>query len=187
MANSIDVLAVVGSLRRESYTRRLVQAVAALAPPSLRIEIASGVGELPLYNQDLDTAAPPAAWVAFRERIRRADGILFATPEYNRSMPGVLKNAIDVGSRPYGKSAWARKPTAVISASPGQMGAFGANQHLRQCLVFLDMPALQQPEAYIGGVDKLFDASGQISNPGTRQLCEKFLTAFAEWIKRQNG
>ncbi|HEY3785082.1 MAG TPA: NAD(P)H-dependent oxidoreductase [Steroidobacteraceae bacterium] len=185
MAESLDIVAVVGSLRRESFTRRLVQALAAMAPASLRIEIV-GIGDLPLYNQDLESAPPPA-WLAFRERTRRAQGVLFATPEYNRSMPGLLKNAIDVGSRPYGKSVWSRKPAGIISASPGALGAFGANHHLRQALVFLDMPAMQQPEAYIGGVDKLLDPSDQIVNPASRQFFEQFLKSFEAWVRRHAG
>ncbi|MGH8137046.1 MAG: NADPH-dependent FMN reductase [Steroidobacteraceae bacterium] len=183
MAGNYDVAAVVGSLRRESFTRRLVQALSSIAPASIRIEIVE-IGALPLYNQD-DEASPPVQWVTFRERIKRADAVLFATPEYNRSVPGVLKNAIDVGSRPFGKSVWAHKPAAVLSASPGALGAFGANHHLRQSLVFLDMPALQQPEAYIGGVDKLLDAAGGFVNPQTRQFCEQFLKAFEAWIARR--
>ena len=122
--------------------------------------------------------------MAFRERIRRADAVLFVTPEYNRSVPGVLKNAIDVGSRPYGKSVWSRKPGGVISVSPGALSAFGANHHLRQCLVFLDVPAMQQPEAYIGGADKLFDASGKLTNDSTREFLRKYMTTFAAWIER---
>src|SRR5512138_3676265 len=118
------------------------RALAALAPPQLALEIVE-IRDLPLYDADLDGASPPAAWIAFRDRIRRADAVLFVTPEYNRSVPGALKNALDVGSRPYGQSAWDRKPGAVISVSPGAIGGFGANHHLRQSLVFLDMPALQ--------------------------------------------
>lgn len=185
MAGTRDIVAVVGSLRRESFTRRLVQGLITIAPASMRIEIL-GVGDLPLYDQDAE-ASPPDAWVTFRERVRRSDAVLFATPEYNRSVPGGLKNAIDVGSRPYGKSAWARKPAAIISASPGALGAFGANHHLRQSLVFLDMPVMQQPEAYIGGADKVFDGAGQFVNPATRQLCEQFLKSFDTWIGRLAG
>jgi chromate reductase len=177
-----DVVALVGSLRRESFTRKLVRAIGADSPPSLRIEIVE-IGALPLYDQDLEES-PPAEWRSFRERVKRADAVLFATPEYNRSVPGGLKNAIDVGSRPYGQSVWAKKPAAIISASPGAVGAFGANHHLRQSLVFLDMPILQQPEAYIGGVDKLFDASGAFTNPATKQFCAQFLRAFEAWIGR---
>src|SRR5262249_29487090 len=136
--DAIDVVALVGRLRRESFTSKLTQALVNLAPSSLQIEIV-GIRDLPLYNQD-DEGAAPAAWQTFRARTARAQAVLFATPEYNRSVPGVLKNAIDVGSRPYGKSVWASKPAGIISASPGAMGAFGATHHLRQSLVFLDMP-----------------------------------------------
>ena len=167
MAESFEVVAIVGSLRRESFTRRLVQGLIGLAPPALQIEIV-GIGDLPLYNQDSDES-PPAPWTIFRSRVKRADGVLFATPEYNRSVPGALKNAIDVGSRPYGSSVWARKPAAVLSASPGAIGGFGANHHLRQSLVFLD---------------KLFDSAGQFANPATREFCARFLKAFEVWIRR---
>ena len=182
MAQVLDVVAIVGSLRRESFTRRLVEGLIALSPPSMHVEIVP-IGDLPLYNQDTEAPAPQA-WQSFRARIKRADGVLFATPEYNRSVPGVLKNAIDVGSRPYGSSAWAGKPAAILSCSPGAVGGFGANHHLRQSLVFLDMPAMQQPEAYIGGVDKMFDASGKLTNDSTREFLGKFATAFAAWIER---
>ncbi len=176
-----DVAAIVGSLRRDSFTRRLVRSFVALAPASMKIDIVE-IRELSLYNQD-EESAPPAPWVTFRDRIKCADAVLFATPEYNRSIPGVLKNAIDVGSRPHGANAWAGKPTAIVSVSPGAMGAFGANQHLRQSLVSLNMPTLQQPEAYIGHADKLFDAAGGFVNPSTREFCSKFLMAFDAWIK----
>lgn len=175
-----SVAAVVGSLRKESYTRKLAVALAGLAPPSLEVRIVE-IGALSPYNQD-DEDSAPAPWVEFRGKIRAADAVLFLTPEYNRSVPGVLKNAIDVGSRPYGKSAWNAKPGAVISISPGAMGAFGANQHLRQCLVFLNVPTLQQPEAYIGNADKLFDAQGRVTVDSTRELLQRFMQAFADWI-----
>jgi chromate reductase, NAD(P)H dehydrogenase (quinone) len=177
---SIDVVAIVGSLRRESFTRRIVSSLVALAPADLKIEIVS-IADLPHYNPD-DEAHPPAAWVAFRDRVRIAQAVLFATPEYNRSVPGVLKNAIDVGSRPYGSSVWSKKPAAVLSNSPGGLGGFGANHHLRQTLVFLDMPTLQQPELYLSGSDKLFTASGEFSNPATKQLLQGFLATFQAWI-----
>ncbi|MFL6664372.1 MAG: NADPH-dependent FMN reductase [Rhizobacter sp.] len=176
-----DVAVIVGSLRKESFNRKMAQAAIALAPPSLAPEIVE-IGALPLYNQDLE-AAPPDAWVAFRQRVARAQALLFVTPEYNRSVPGSLKNAIDVGSRPYGKSVWGGKPGAVISVSPGAIGGFGANHHLRQSMVFLDVPMLQQPEAYIGGADKLFDAQGAITNPATKEFLQKFMTAFERWVK----
>ena len=176
-----DIAVLVGSLRKQSLNRRLAHALAELAPPALELELVE-IGGLPLYNQDEDDK-PPAAWTAFRERIRAAHAVLFVTPEYNRSVPGVLKNAIDVGSRPYGKSAWSGKPGAVVSASPGAMGAFGANHHLRQALVFLNVPAMAQPEAYIGGADKLFDADGKLINEGTRKFLTAFMQAYAAWVE----
>jgi chromate reductase len=182
MADARDVAVVVGSIRRDSFSRKLAQAVIGLAPPTLALEIVEIAG-LPLYNPDLEAAEIPAAWAHFRDRMRRAEAVLFVTPEHNRSVPAPLKNAIDVGSRPREKSVYLRKPAAIISCSPGAMGAFGANHHLRQSLVFLDMPTLQQPEAYIGGVDKLLDAQG-IANPVTREFMGKYMTAFAEWIQR---
>jgi len=176
------VAVVVGSLRKDSLNRKMAKALAAMAPSSLALEIVE-IGQLPLYNQD-DDKNPPAASVAFKEKIAGADAVLFVTPEYNRSVPGVLKNAIDVGSRPYGKSAWAGKPAAVVSVSPGAVGGFGANHHLRQSLVFLDMPVLQQPEAYVGGAGDLFDETGGVKKPETQKFLDTFLGAFAAWIER---
>lgn len=178
----INVAVIVGSLRRGSFNRWTAHALAAVAPAELRLEIVE-IRELALYDQDLD-AAPPPPWVVFRERVRRADAVLFVTPEYNRSVPGVLKNAIDVGSRPYGSSAWAGKPAGVVSVSPGAIGGFGANQHLRQSFVFLDMPAMQQPEAYIGGAARLFDAEGSLTNEATRAFLRTFMEAFERWVAR---
>lgn len=175
------IAVIVGSLRKESFNRKMAKALTALAPESLKLEIIE-IGGLPLYNQDLDDK-PPAAWTEFRERIKKFDGVLFVTPEYNRSVPGVLKNAIDVGSRPYGKSAWAGKPSAVVSVSPGAIGGFGANHHLRQSMVFLDMPAMQQPEAYIGHAADLFDESGNLANDSTREFATKFMKVFAAWVE----
>ncbi len=169
-----------GSLRKDSINRKVAHSLIELAPPSLKPEIVE-IGQLPLYNQDGD-ANPPEQWSAFRNRIRGADAVLFVTPEYNRSVPAPLKNAIDVGSRPYGQSAWTGKPGAVVSASPGAIGGFGANHHLRQSLVFLNVPAMQQPEAYIGGADKLFDANGKLVNEGTRSFLRDFMHAFSDWI-----
>ena len=181
--NPRDIAVLVGSLRKASFTRKMALAMAELAPASLKLEIVE-IGELPHYNQDLETASPPAEWVAFRERMRVADGVIFATPEYNRSVPGVLKNAIDVGSRPRDSSVWNKKPAAVISVSPGAIGAFGANHHLRQSLVFLNMPPMQQPEAYVGGADKLFDEAGTLINPSTREFVTKYVQAYAAWVER---
>ena len=180
--NPRDIAVLVGSLRQASFTRKLALALAELAPSSLKLEIVE-IGQLPHYNQDLETANPPAEWVNFRERVRGVDGVIFATPEYNRSVPGVLKNAIDVGSRPREKTIWDKKPAAVLSISPGAIGAFGANQHLRQSLVFLNMPPLQR-EAYIGGADKLFDEQGKLINPSTREFLTKYMEAFAAWVER---
>jgi len=174
------VAVLVGSLRKESFNRKMARALAELAPAELMLDIVE-IRQLPLYNQD-DESSPPAEWVKFRERIREADAVLFVTPEYNRSVPGALKNAIDVGSRPYGQNAFDKKPGAVISVSPGAIGGFGANHHLRQSLVFLNVPTMQQPEAYIGGADKLFDSAGKLTNPSTREFLEKYVRAFADWI-----
>ncbi|MDD5171239.1 MAG: NAD(P)H-dependent oxidoreductase, partial [Syntrophales bacterium] len=159
---------------------------ATLAPESLTLEVIE-IGGLPLYNQDYDDSGNPLAeWTAFRERVRPFDGVLFVTPEYNRSVPGVLKNAIDVGSRPYGQSVWEGKPGAVMSVSPGPIGGFGANHHLRQSLVFLDVPAMQQPEAYIGGAAHLFDANSNITNEKTLELLRKFMDSYAAWVDRNS-
>jgi chromate reductase len=178
-----DVVVLVGSLRKESFSRKMANALRKLAPPSLALEIVE-IGQLPLYNPDLDEGNPPAEWAAFRARVAKADAALFVTPEYNRSVPGALKNALDVGSRPSGKSAWNAKPCGVVSVSPGHLSAFGANHHLRQSLVFLNMPAMQQPEAYIGGAAALFDAQGKLTNDSTRDFLKKFVDAFAAWAER---
>lgn len=181
-----NVAVIVGSLRKDSYNRKMAHALTALAGPHLKLEIVE-IGELPLYNEDLDKERVPPAWTAFRDKVRTFDAVLFVTPEYNRSVPGVLKNAIDVGSRPYGRSVWMKKPAAVMSVSPGAIGGFGANHHLRQSLVFLDMPALQQPEAYIGGVATLFDDKGAVANDDTREFLKKFLQEFETWIERNSA
>ena len=179
----MKVAVLVGSLRRESFSRKTAKTLVALAPESLTLEIVE-IGDLPLYNQDSDDdRQPPNEWTTFRNRIKGYDGVIFVTPEYNRSVPAVLKNAIDVGSRPYGQSVWTRKPGAIVSVSPGAIGGFGANHHLRQSLVFLDMPAMQQPEAYIGGAADLFDAGGKMSNESTREFLRKFVTAFEVWLR----
>jgi len=180
MEDARDVAVIVGSLRKDSINRKLAHALIEAAPPSLRLQIVE-IEELTLYNEDNDEN-PPAAWTAFRNRIRAADAVLFVTPEYNRSVPAALKNALDVGSRPYGQSVWNGKPAAVISASPGAMGGFGANHHLRQSLVFLNVPAMQQPEAYLNGADKLFDASGKLVDERTRAFLQKFIQAYAAWV-----
>ncbi len=179
------IAVLVGSLRKGSYNRKMAKALIKLAPDSLSLEIIE-IGGLPLYNQDLDDN-PPAVWTEFRERLKKSDGVLFVTPEYNRSVPGVLKNAIDVGSRPYGKNAWAGKPGAVVSVSPGAIGGFGANHHLRQSLVFLDVPAMPQPEAYIGKAGDLFDERSDLSNESTREFAAKFMQAFVAWVETNSS
>ncbi len=179
------IAVLVGSLRRESLNRKMANALIALSPETLELEIVE-LGSLQMYNQDLDEN-PPAAWIEFREQVKGFDGFLFVTPEYNRSVPAVLKNAIDIGSRPYGKSVWNGKPGAVVTVSPGPYGGFGANHHLRQSLVFLNVPAMQQPEAYIGGAMKLFDEMGNLINESNRENMIKFINSFAEWVIRNTA
>ncbi|HUQ99583.1 MAG TPA: NAD(P)H-dependent oxidoreductase [Gemmatimonadaceae bacterium] len=181
MAPTRKVAVIVGSLRTESFTRKVANALVTMAPKNLDFAFVD-LGNVSYYNQDLENT-PPADWVTLRESIQSADALLFATPEYNRSVPGALKNAIDVASRPYGKSAWNGKPGAVVSVSPGQLSGFGANHHLRQMLVFLNVPTMQQPEAYIGGADKLFDQDGNLTNDSTRQFLQTFMTSFAAWVE----
>ncbi len=178
-----DVAVLVGSLRKASISRKIANALRDLAQDGpLALHLVE-IGDLALYNEDLE-ADVPEAWTRFRDRVRRADAVLFVTPEYNRSVPGLLKNAIDVGSRPYGKSVFSRKPAGVISVTPGALGAFGANQHLRQSLVFLDMPAMQQPEAYIANAGKAFDEHDALVAGPVRDFLVKFLEAFAGWVER---
>jgi chromate reductase len=173
---------LVGSLRKASLNGLLANALISLAPASMKLEIVE-IGQLPFFNEDLE-AAPPAQWTAFRQRVKAADAVLFVTPEYNRSVSAALKNALDVGSRPYGSSVWDRKPGAIASCSPSAIGAFGANHHLRQSLVFLNVPTMQQPEAYIGHADKLFDEHGKLVNDGTGKFLQTFMQAFANWVER---
>ena len=181
MSNTTPVAVLVGSLRKESFSRKIANALISLAPDTLKMEVAE-IGGLPLYNQD-DDARPPAASVEFKAKIAAARAFLFVTPEYNRSVPGVLKNALDIASRPYGQSAWAGKPGAVVSVTPGGLGSFGANHHLRQSLVFLNVPVLQQPEAYISDAGSLFDDGGKLKNDDTKSFLRKFASAFAAWVE----
>lgn len=182
MAKKIGV--IVGSLRKESWNRKLANTLIKLAPSAMSPEIID-ISKLPLYNQDPDDEGKPLPeWTTFREKMKTMDGFLFVTPEYNRSIPAPLKNAIDVGSRPYGKSVWGGKPGAVISSSPGSIGGFGANQHLRQCFVFLDVFCMQQPEAYLSGVDKIFDKDGNLNNDSTKDFLQKFMDSYAAWVNK---
>jgi chromate reductase len=183
MEKPMNVCVLVGSLRKASLNGMLANALMSLAPSSMKLEIVE-IGQLPFFNQDLETDSTPAQWTTFRQRVKAADAVLFVTPEYNRSVPAALKNALDVGSRPYGSSVWDRKPGAIASCSPSAIGAFGANHHLRQSLVFLNVPIMQQPEAYVGHGDKLFDEHGRLVNDGTRKFLQGFMQAFANWVEK---
>lgn len=176
------IAVLVGSLRKESWNKKVADVLPEFAPDTLVLEIIS-IGALPFYNEDLETS-PPEEWIIFRKHLASFDGVLFVTPEYNRSVPAMLKNAIDVGSRPYGKSCWEGKPGAIISVSPGRLSAFGANHHLRQSLVFLNVPAMAQPEAYIGNVASLFDENNNLTNESTQKFLKGFMKAFAVWVDR---
>lgn len=176
------VAVIVGSLRKASWSRKLAQEILRRAQRKLQCSIVE-IGDLPLYNEDLDDH-PPASWTRFRSSIDEADAVLFVTPEYNRSIPGALKNALDVGSRPEGQNHWAGKPAAVVSQTPYLLGAFGANHALRQTFVYLDVPVMQQPEAYIGTIGGKFDAQGHLTDPETGQRLDAFIVAFANWIAR---
>lgn len=176
---SKDIAVIVGSLRRDSINRKVAQGLVELAPDTLALEIVE-IGQLPLYNQDYDEDSPQE-YVDFRQRIASADGVLFATPEHNRSMPAAMKNAIDIGSRPYSKSVWNGKPGAVISASPSLQGAYGATQHLRASLAGLNIYCMANPETYLSQADKLFDPAGALTETG-RALLKQFIDAYAQWI-----
>lgn len=182
MAAPYKVAVIVGSLRKDSYNRKMALALARHAPATLALEIVE-IRDLPHFDQDFEKALPPAV-VAFKAKVQAADALLFVTPEYNRSVPGVLKNAIDCGSRPYGTSAWSGKPGAVVSVSIGAVGGFGANHHLRQSMVFLDVPMMAQPEAYIGNAAKLFDDNGEIAQADTREFLQRYMAAYADWVAR---
>lgn len=185
MSKPRKVAVIVGSLRKESFSRKLGKAIAAVAPANLTFDFID-IGQLQHFNQDLE-ATPTAEWTAFRDRVKAADAVLFVTPEYNRGLPGVLKNAIDVGSRPYGASVWNGKPAAVVSNSPGAIGGFGAYYQLRQSLVFLNMPTVNQPETYVGGVAAMFDENGELTNEATREFLTGFAQTFADGIEKHAG
>jgi chromate reductase len=174
---------LVGSLRKDSINRKIARSICAMEKDRLDCSIVE-LGDLPLYNQEYDGSPDePAGYRRFREAIAAADGVLFVSPEYNRGMPGVLKNAIDVGSRPYGHSVWNRKPAAIVSASPGGIGGFGANHQIRQSAVFLNMPVMQHPEAYLGRVnDDSFGADGLLKDGPLKDLVRSIAEAFADWV-----
>ena len=177
-----SIAILVGSFRKESLNRKMAGILIQLAPDSLDLEIVE-IGDLPFYNEDLEDA-PPKEWTVFRNKITTADGLLFATPEYNRSTSAALKNAIDVGSRPYGKNVWSNKPAAVISLSPGALGGFGANHHLRQTLVCVNTPVMAQPEMYIGNAAELFDEEGKLTDSKIKDLLHKFFRSYNRWLSR---
>jgi chromate reductase len=185
MSKTFDIAVLVGSLRKESWNRKLAEAVIALAPENLTFRFIE-IGDLPFYNEDLETDTPPAEWTRFREDVKGADGVLFVTPEYNRSVPAALRNALDVGSRPYGSSVWGGKPAGVMTASMGATGGFGANHHLRQSLVFLDMPTMQQPEAYIGTVQNIITEDGGVVD-GSKDFLTGYMATFAKWVETHKG
>ena len=172
---------IIGSLREGSINRKVARSICALRDDNLDCSMIE-IGDLPLYNQDLDSN-PPEQWVRFRQQVAAADGVLFCSPEYNRGIPGVLKNAIDVGSRPYGQSVFDKKPAAIVTASPGSIGGFGANHQIRQTGVFLNMPMMQQPEAYLGHVtDDSFDSDGKLNEGPLKELVKVLAHAFHDWV-----
>jgi len=181
MSAHSTVAVIVGSLRKGSHTRRIAQALMSVAPASLSFRMIE-IGDLPLYNEDLDDR-PPAPWVRLRQELSGADGVLFLTPEYNRSIPGCLKNAIDVGSRPPGKNVYNALPAGIVSVTPYKLGALGANHALRQSLVYINMPVMQQPEAYIAAAGEILDESGQPKTAETREFFRTFMEAFARWVE----
>ena len=182
MENTIKVLAIAGSLRKKSYNRGLARAAQQFAPAGVTVDEFE-IGKLPLYNQD-DESQPPAAVTELKAAVRAADAILFVTPEYNYSIPGALKNAIDWASRPYGDSAWEGKPVAIMGASAGTQGTGRAQYHLRQCFVFLNMYALNRPEVLIAGATQKFDEAGNLTDPKTKEYVTQLLTALADWTKK---
>lgn len=181
MVTPLNVAVLVGSLRKDAYSRKIAHVLMGLAPASLDCRIVE-LADLPLYTEDLDSA-PPASWTRFRSEIQAADAVLIVTPEYNRSIPGGLKNAIDVGSRPPYHSVWDGLPTAVVSVSPYKLSGFGANHHIRQCLVILNMPVMQQPEAYLPEVAGMLDERGALVSAESREFLTKVISSFAAWAQ----
>lgn len=179
MAKKIAI--IVGSLRKESFNRKIAQEMMRLAEGKLDMEIVE-IGNLQLYNEDLDDS-PPQEWTDFRQKIKESDGILIVSPEYNRTIPGALKNAVDVGSRPYGSSVWQGKPGAVVTSSISSLGGLAANHHIRQAFVFVDVPLMQQPEAYIGNTSEIFREDGKTLVADTETFLKSFIDAFAAWTE----
>jgi chromate reductase len=184
MANPHHIVTIVGSLRKESFSLKVANALAKLAPATLKLDVTTLHG-LSFFNQDLE-AAPPADWLSFRERLQTSDGVLFVTPEYNRSISGVLKNAIDVASRPYGKSSFLGKPTGIISNSPGPLGGVSAAMNLRHLLPGIAGPIMGQPEAYLNSVGDAFDEKGELIKDSLRTVLKQYVDAFAAFVEKQN-
>src|SRR5882672_8881482 len=180
--NSVVVL--VGSLRKESFTLKIANALARLAPDTLKPNVVT-LHDISFFNQDLE-ANPPADWVAFREKLQKSNGVLFVTPEYNRSIPGALKNAIDVGSRPYGKSSFLGKPVGIVSNSPGPLGGVNAAKHLQNILLGIAGPIMGQPETYLNGVGDAFDDKGQLTKESLQKVLQQYIDAFAAFVEKQN-
>jgi len=179
------IVTIAGSLRKESFSLKIANALAKLAPASLKLEVITLNG-ISFFNQDLE-GAPPADWLAFREKLQKSDGVLFVTPEYNRAIPGVLKNAIDVGSRPYGKSSFMGKPVGIISNSPGPLGGVNAAKSLQNILPGISGPIMGQPETYLNMVGDAFNEKGELIKEPLQKVLEQFLAAFAAWVEKQNN
>ena len=184
MATPHNVAVIVGSLRKDSFTLKIANALVKLAPESLKLNIIT-LPDISFFNQDLE-ANPPADWVALREKIQKSDGVLFITPEYNRSIPGVLKNAIDVGSRPYGKSSFLGKPIGIVSNSPGPLGGVSAAKHLQNMLPGISGPILGQPEIYLNSVGDAFDDKGQVIKESLRTVLKQYIDAYAVMMERHH-
>ncbi|MGA7803967.1 NADPH-dependent FMN reductase [Bradyrhizobium sp.] len=184
MATSHSIVTIVGSLRKESFTLKIAHALAKLAPASLKLQVTT-LHDISFFNQDLE-ATPPADWLAFRDKLQASNGVLFVTPEYNRSIPGVLKNAIDVGSRPYGKSSFLGKPTGIISNSPGPLGGVSAAKHLQNILPGISGPILGQPEIHLNGVGDAFDERGELTKESLQKVLQQYLEAYAAFVERFN-
>jgi len=179
------IVTIAGSLRKESFSLKIAHAFAKLAPPSLQLEVITPAG-ISFFNQDLE-AEPPADWLAFREKLQKSNGVLFVTPEYNRSIPGVLKNAIDVASRPYGKSSFNGKPVGIISNSPGPLGGVSAAKHLQNILPGISGAIMQQPEIYLNAVGDAFDAEGNLVKDSLRTVLQQYIDTFALFVAKHNG
>jgi len=179
-----NIVTIVGSLRKESFTLKIANALAKLAPASLKLDVIT-LGGISFFNQDLE-ANPPADWIAFREKLQKSNGVLFVTPEYNRSISGVLKNAIDVGSRPYGKSSFLGKPTGIISNSPGPLGGVSAAKHLQNILPGISGPIMGQPETYLTGIGDAFNEKGELVKEAVQKVLHQYLEAFAAFVEKQS-